>query len=201
MPAPLASQQQQEVWFPDTSTLVTLAYHPPLGDEVRAYLNDKRVVLLEVVVNELHSLASSTSNVAGYANQALGDLHWAGESVPIKDTDIIRARVLQEEIRALKPLKYDLEHWGESAIIALASLAQHFSPVMLCEDYNARVAANRNGIKTYSVHKLLSRMLKENKISLSEAISHTDALCSHARGPSITARELTQGELGRVGRP
>lgn len=162
MPVSLTSQQP-EVWFPDTSTLVTLAYHPPLGDAVRAYLNDKQVVLLEVVVDELHSLASSTSKVARYANQALGNISWAGKPISIKDADIVSARVFQEEISALKPLKYDLEHWGESAIIALASRARHFSPTMLCEDYNARVAANRNGVKSYSVHKLLARILKEKR--------------------------------------
>jgi predicted ribonuclease YlaK len=190
-----------EAWFPDTSTLITLAHRTPLGDAVRSYFDGKGVVLLEAVVDELEALTSTKGSVAPFAKKALRELSWAREPVPIKDADIVRALEFQNEIRGGEALSHDLEHWGESAIIALASLAQHRAPIMLSEDYNARAAANRNKISSYSVHKLLSRMIRENQISATDAEAHANALQRAGRASDYTAAELTSGRLGRVGQP
>jgi hypothetical protein len=40
-------------------------------------------------------------------------------------------------------------------VISLACRAQRLKPLMLCDDYNARVAAKNHGIEPLSVHKLL----------------------------------------------
>lgn len=78
-------QMAQQVWFLDTSALVTLAVHPPLQRAVEALLLAQRRVLVKAVVVELEGLASTKPPVAHWAATALGQLGWIGEPVGLDD--------------------------------------------------------------------------------------------------------------------
>ena len=104
-------------------------------------------------------------------------------------------------LRVLNKPREAREHWGESAIIAVASRARTLAPIMLCDDHGARVAANDNGIKPYGVHKLLSLMIKQNRITATDAETHANALNLASRFADYTAAELASFDLGRAGEP
>jgi hypothetical protein len=155
----------EQVWFFDTSALVTLSAHPPLRQAVEETLSVHRRVLVNAVVLELEGLASMPPPEGKWAKAALGQLDWLGKPVRLDDpvgTDL--ALEVQEELAAGRGLKHPAEHYGEAAIIALASRAQTLRPLMLSDDYNARVAAHTRGIRVLSVHKLLHLMVKQKKI-------------------------------------
>ncbi|MCE7001822.1 hypothetical protein LWC34_03075 [Kibdelosporangium philippinense] len=129
-------------------------------------------------------------------------MDWLGRPVRLDDpvgTDL--ALEIQEELAAGRGLKHPAEHYGEAAIIALASRAQTLRPLMLSDDYNARVAANVRGVRALSIHKLLHLMIKQAKVSVVEAAEFADALHAVGRSPDYTAEELSSGRLGRVGQP
>ena len=94
-----------------------------------------------------------------------------------------------------------MEHFGEAAVIALAGRAQTVKPLMLCDDYNARVAAKNHNVEPFSVHKLMYIMIRQGKITAAEAASFADALHTAGRHGDYTAQELASGRLGRVGQP
>jgi hypothetical protein len=94
-----------------------------------------------------------------------------------------------------------MQHYGEAAIIALATRAQKLRPLMLSDDYDARVAANNHGVEPFSVHKLLHLMIRQGKITAAQAAGFADALYSAGRAQDYTAAELSSGHLGRVGQP
>src|SRR5215217_1987303 len=77
----MESVARRLVWFPDTSALVTLAVHQPLQQAVRAVLSAHHRVLVQVVVDELESLAAAGGPVAKWAAIALNQLDWLGEPV------------------------------------------------------------------------------------------------------------------------
>lgn len=190
------------VWFPDTSALVTLAVHQPLHDAVVAALSDRRRVLVKAVVAELDGLARGTSPTASWAGQALKQLDWLGVPVCVDDpvgTEL--ALRFQEQVAAGRPLKHDLEHFGEAAIVALASRARKVAPRMLSDDYDARVLAKNNEVEPVSVHRLLFSMIVAGHISDAEAARFAAALHAAGRAPDYTAKELRTGRLGRVGQP
>jgi hypothetical protein len=190
------------VWFPDTSALVTLAVHQPLQDAVIAQLSNKRRVLVKSVVAELEGLAQGSSPTAGWANRALKQLDWLGKPVPVDDpvgTNL--ALQFQEQVAAGRPLKHDLEHYGEVAIVALASRARKLAPRMLSDDYDARVLAKNNDVEPVSVHRLLFSMIASGAISDAEAADFAEALCVAGRAQDYTAEELRTGRIGRAGRP
>jgi len=190
------------VWFPDTSILITLAVHLPLQQAVESVLSTHRRVLVRAVVSELECLASTEPPVGDWAAVALGRLDWLGKAVRLDDpvgTDL--ARTIQEELAAGRPLKHNAEHYGEAAIIALASRAQTLTPLMLSDDYDARVAAYSRNIKSLSVHRLLHMMLRQGKISEAQAEAFVNALFKAGRSQDYTVAELVSGRLGRVGRP
>ncbi len=60
-----------QVWFPDTSALVTMAVHLPLQQAVEATLTAHRRVLVTAVVAELEELAKSPTPTAAWAGAAL----------------------------------------------------------------------------------------------------------------------------------
>lgn len=190
------------VWFPDTSALVTLAVHQPLHDAVVAALSNRRRVLVKAVVAELEGLAQGTSPTAGWATRALNQLDWLG--VPVRVDDPVGTKLalkFQEQLAAGRPLKHDLEHYGEAAIIALASRARKLAPHMLSDDYNARVLAKNNNVEPVSVHRLLFSMIAGGVITDLEAADFAEALHAAGRAQDYTAEELRTGRLGRVGRP
>jgi hypothetical protein len=190
------------VWFPDTSALVTLAVHAPLHRAVVATLSTHHRVLLRAVVAELEDLAGSGDSAAPWAETALGQLDWLGEPVSLDDPVGTRlAAEIQLELAAGRALKHDSEHWGEAAIIALAARAQTVRPLMLSDDYNARVAALARGTNAYSVHKLLHQMIKQQRLAPAVAARFAEALTTAGRAQDYTADELASGKLGRVGQP
>ncbi len=197
-----AADTKALVWFPDTSALVTLAVHFPLQQAVQATLSAHRRVIVTAVVAELEELAKSPAPSAAWAGAALGQLSWLGEPVRLDDPAGTELAVeIQEQIAAARPLKHPLEHYGESAIISLASRAQTLHPLMVSDDYDARVAAKNRNVEPLSVHKLLHLMIRQRKITATQAVGFADALKMADRAHDYTTEELTSGRLGRVGQP
>jgi hypothetical protein len=190
------------VWFPDTSALVSLAVHLPLQQAVQATLSAHRRVLVTAIVAELEELAKSSTSTAVWAGAALGQLDWLGEPVRLDDPAGAELAVeVQEHIAAGRPLKHALEHFGEAAIISLASRARTLRPLMLSDDYEARVAAKNRNVEPLSVHKLLHLMIRQRKVTAAQAAGFADALNRAGRAQDYTAEELASGRLGRVGQP
>jgi hypothetical protein len=190
------------VWFPDTSALVTIAVHPPLQKAVVAALSGSRRVLVRAVVAELEGLAQGSPPTAAWAHQALRQLDWLGEPVPVDDPVGVELAVrFQEQVAAGRPLRHELEHFGEAAVVALASRAQLFEPRMLSDAYDARVLAKNNHVEPVSVHRLLFSMIAAGRLGEAEAADFASALHAAGRAPDYTVEELRTGRLGRVGRP
>jgi hypothetical protein len=190
------------VWFPDTSALVSLAVHLPLQQAVQATLLPHRRVLVTAVLAELQELARTHTRTAAWAGVALGQLDWLGEPVRLDDPAGTELAVqVQEHIAAGRPLKHPLEHFGEAAIISLASRARTLRPLMLSDDYDARVAAKTRNVAPLSVHKLLHLMIRQHRVTAAQAADFAEALNKAGRAPDYTAEELTSGRLGRVGQP
>lgn len=193
---------RRQVWFPDTSALVTLAVHLPLQQAVATVLSAHGRVLARAVLVELERLATTSDMTAIWASTALSQLGWLGEPVALDDPAGVELAVrLQEQIAAGRPLKHEMEHFGESAIISLASRAQVVRPLLLSDDYDARVAAKNSRVEAFSVHKLLHLMVRQGKLTATDAASFADVLYKAGRAQDYTARELASGRLGRVGQP
>lgn len=202
MTAAPAGAAKPAVWFLDTSALVSLAVDFPLQQAVQATLSSHRRVLVAAVVAELEELAKTADRTAAWAGMALGQLHWLGEPVRVDEpAGVELAAEIQEQIAAGRPLKHPLEHFGEAAIVSLACRAKTLRPLLLSEDYDARVAAKNRGVEPLSVHKLIHLMIKQDKIAVSEAFGFADALNKAGRAQNYTQAELASGRLGRVGQP
>ena len=197
-----ASLAKSIVWFVDTSALITLAVYQPLHDVVVSALSGHRRVLVRAVVVELEGLAGGRPPTSKWAVSALKQLNSWGEPVKV---DIPGGRELalrfQDQLAAGRPLKHALEHYGEAAIVALASRARMLVPRMLSDDYDARVLAKNNGVEPVSVHRLLSSMIAGGGITDAQAAHFADELHSAGRAADYTAAELRTGRLGRAGRP
>jgi hypothetical protein len=201
-PSGPAASEKALVWFPDTSALVSLAVHLPLQQAVQATVSAHRRVLVTAVVAELEELAKTPTPTAAWAGAALGQLDWLGEPVRLDDpagTEL--AAELQEQIAAGRPLKHALEHFGEAAIISLGSRARTLRPLMLSDDYDARIAAKNRNVEPLSVHKLMHLMISQRKVTTAQAFGFADALNRAGRAQDYTAEELASGRLGRVGQP
>ncbi|MGH3252450.1 MAG: hypothetical protein ACRDOI_40410 [Trebonia sp.] len=202
MTATPASARKPLVWFPDTSALVTMAVHAPLEQAVREALSAHRRVLLTAVVAELEGLAKAPHSSSAWASVALGQLGWLGKPVVVDEPiGVELAAGIQERIAAGRPLLHQAQHYGEAAIISLASRAQQLRPVMLSDDYDARVAAKAFNIEPLSIHKLMHLMIKQCKITAAQAFRFAEALDKAGRAKDYSAGELTSGRLGRVGQP
>ena len=141
------------------------------------------------------------SSAAGVAAKAHGELAWLGTPVPLDDPGQQLAVDFQEQIRGCRPLRHSTEHWGEAAILGLATRAQKLTPIMFSDDYNARVAANNHDVKAVSVHKYLHLMIRATAMTAPRAASHAKALHAANRHQDYTQQELEAGRLGRVGMP
>ncbi|MHB1817804.1 MAG: hypothetical protein ACYCO9_07135 [Streptosporangiaceae bacterium] len=181
---------------------MTLAVHPPLQRAVAAALSVHNLVLVESVVAELKGLAGTSDRAAVWAGTALGQLDWLGAPVRVDDPVGTRLAVeLQELIAGGRPLAHDMQHFGEAANISLASRARQLRPLMLSDDYDARVAAKNRDVEPFSVHKLLHLMISQGKITAAQASGYADALHAAHRAQDYTPAELSSGRLGRVGMP
>ncbi|GEM_PF-943361 len=199
-----AVDAKPQAWFLETSALVTLAVHLPLQQAVVAALSPSTFhrVLVKAVVTELEELSMTSDITATWAGTALGQLDWLGSAVALDDPVGVELAVqLQEEIAGGRPLKHPMEHFGEAAVISLASRARTVQPLMLCDDYDARVAAKNRNVEPVSVHKLMYLMIRQGKLTATEAGAFADALHTAGRHQDYTAQELASGRLGRVGQP
>lgn len=197
-----AGTARRPVWFPDTSALVTLAACVPLHKAVVGILSEHDRVLAAAVVDELETLAAVSGHVGKWAATALGQLDWLGRPVRLDDpAGTALALEIQQELSAGRPLKHEAEHYGEAAILAFASRARTVRPVLLSDDYDARIAAHARSMSSLSVHKLLHLMICQSKISSVEAAEFATALSELGRASDYTEVELISGRLGRVGRP
>lgn len=195
-------QGSPPVWFPDTSALVTLAVHEPLHAAVVSTLSAHQCVLVKAVADELESLTRVDGPIAKWAATALGQLDWLSAPVPLDDpAGTVRAIQIQEELSAGRPLRHPAEHYGEAAILALASRLRRVRPILLSDDYDARIAAHARRVKSFSTHKLLSMMIRQSRITSADATAYAAALAEAGRAQDYTESELAAGILGRVGRP
>lgn len=201
-PSEPTAKPRRQVWFPDTSALVTLAVHTPLQQAVVATLSTHDRVLVDAVAAELHGLAATVGPVSGWAGAALKQLDWLGTPVRVDDPVGTRLAVeLQEQIAGGRALSHAMQHYGEAAIISLASRARYLRPLMLSDDYDARVAAKNHDVEPVSVHKLLHLMIRQGKVAADQAASFANALNTAGRAQDYTAADLASGHLGRVGQP
>lgn len=191
------------LWFVDTSSLLSLAADDELREAVQGKLSSQRHVLLDVVVDELERLArQGRPAVQCLAATALGQLNWLGEPV---DTNALatgeRVAQIQDILRSGRALQHPSEHWAESVIMAMAERLTQVDPHVLSEDYSARIESLHHNLTPFSIHKLLSHMVREDGLSAVEAAGFADALKAAGRGSDYTAAEFISGKLGRVGHP
>lgn len=85
--------------------------------------------------------------------------------------------------------------------MAMAERLTQVNPHLLSEDYNARVESIHHNLTPFSVHKLLSQMVRRDRLSAAEAVAFANAITAADRGNDYTAEEFISGTLGRVGRP
>jgi hypothetical protein len=198
----MAAESKPQAWFVDTSFLVTLAVHLPLRQVVVETLSSHYRVLVKAVATELEELSKTADAAATWAGIALAQLDWLGQAVNLDDPiGVELAAQLQAEIAGARPLKHPMEHFGEAAIISLASRAHTVRPLMLSDDYDARIAAKKYKVEPFSVHKFLHLLIKQGKIAASEAAAFADALYTAGRHHDYTEQELASGRLSRVGQP
>ena len=144
---------------------------------------------------------------ATWTNLALSQLSWLGAPLAVaQDSEAFGTALdLQDEMAAENPLEHDNEHWGESVIIALGKHVTTRDVIMLSEDYNARVAANRHHVTSMSLAKLMRHMVLDEHRTADQAKAFTRALIRCDRwktNAAITAQDFIDGRIsGRMGRP
>lgn len=199
----------KRVWFLDTSSLLSMA----LGEEIEAAvldeIGDDRVVIIDVVHDELTRRAA-IPGTAGLARNALNRIQprWT-----IMDTarfvKLEEIRQAQEDVADGRTLTDDMQHWAESTIIALArrSAIAGFTSVkmLLSEDYDARrVACAGPYMRSVSIHALLLQRVKGKRMTPEAAAELGEILHAAGRGPAVTASDFadpTGRALGRVAKP
>lgn len=157
------------------------------------------------MVRKLDGLRKAPPPTAQWAGIALGQLGWLGDPVnaeagPVGDL----ALDIQEDMAAASPLERDDQHWGESVIIAMGLYLTTLDAILLSEDYDARVGANRHGIASMSLTKLLWHMTLDSFRTHAQAEAYTQALVRSRRWtkqPAVSAADFASGRLGRMGRP
>ncbi|WP_327074088.1 hypothetical protein OG196_26030 [Kitasatospora purpeofusca] len=190
------------LWFIDTSSLVTLAADDALRAAIERELGHQRRVLLDVVVDELEFLAAGNGDARGLAAAALEQLAWLGEPVDTADlTDSQQVLAIQEVVRGGRPLKHEREHWAESMIMNMSERLTLVRPQILTEDHGVRVESLNHGLTPFSVHKLLSTMVRSGRLDAGDAVAYADSLKASGRGQSYTAQDFMTGRLRRVGHP
>ena len=190
------------LWFPDTSSLLSLAVDDGLHAAIQAEIGGERIALLDVVVDELEFLAQG-GPVAHLAAKALTRLDWLGGVVDTSNkVDLNDVEAVQSVIAGGRPLKHTREHWAESVILALAGRLPKFACHILTEDYTARVEALQHDCEPYSLHRLLADMWNVGRATAEDAAAWAAALHAADRGRDCTADDFrTRRGLGRVDQP
>jgi hypothetical protein len=203
------SAASKRIWFLDTSSLLSMA----LDEEIEAVILDEigndPVMIIDIVQDELTRRAS-VSGTAGLAKTALNRLqpHWV-----VMDTkryvSLEDVQLAQEDVADGRTLTDDMQHWAESAIIALArrSATAGFTSIkmLLSEDYDARrVACTVPHTRGVSIHALLHERVQRNRMTSDAAAALGAILQAAGRGPAVTSGDFadpTGRGLGRVARP
>jgi hypothetical protein len=198
------------IWFIDTASLLSMAVDDAIATAVLKELGDDRVVIIDVVTDELHYRATR-DDTAELAKTALANKksEWTdldtGELVPLDD--VLDA---QEDVADGRTLKDDYQHWAESTIIALARQSAAAGSVsikvLLSEDFDARRVADAVPDTTStSIHGLLHHCVHVGKtLSPDAAAELARKLHDAGRGPVLTADDFADPSgrgLGRVGKP
>ncbi len=190
------------VWFLDTSSLVSMAVDPGLQSTVQEELMPQKCVLLDVVQDELETLARGRGVAKRLSEMALTQLAWLGSQVPTESlVQQLEVSQIQESVRGARPLRHVREHWAEAVAIDIGSRLTSSRAFLLSEDYNARVEAKKREVEPLSLHKLLSQMVIRHQLEALDAERYAKALHQVERGPECSAHEFAAGALGRVGRP
>ena len=207
-PATAAAPLKPEAWLFDTSTLLSLAAVDDLRAAVEAELSAQPCVLFDVVVDELTGLARRTDRTGLLARRARGQLGWLGAVADSSIGDVDRALAIQNVIAGTRALADPWEHWAESVMIDIARRMTQLTPVLLSEDHSARVEANQctpdgeGPVASYSLHKLMARMVQTGRLPAQDAASLADQLQQAGRAQlTYTAQEFSTGNLRRVGQP
>ena len=147
------------------------------------------------VVKELEHLRKD-ANVGGLATTALADLAWLGDPIVLDEDAGREAERLRNIIAAGRPLTHDLQHYAEAALIVVG---RPIGAQAIIEDYDARVAAQGNGVRPMSVHKLLRSLDQAGCAHLRSGVRvlRGDPVCQ--AGPRLHEEELIEGgrRLGR----
>jgi hypothetical protein len=206
--SPAAAPIKPEAWLFDTSTLLSLAAVPTLQVAIQAELSNQPCVLFDVVVDELAHLARRTDQTGLLARQAEGRLAWLGAAADSSIGDVDRALAIQDVIAGTRALVHEWEHWAESVMIDIARRMTQLTPILLSEDHSARVEASQctpegeGPIASYSLHKLMARMVRAGRMPAQDAASFADQLQQAGRARlTYTAQEFSTGNLRRVGQP
>jgi Aldo/keto reductase family len=115
--SPRQGAAKPQVWFPETSALVTLAVHLPLQQAVVAALSPHRRVLVKAVVTELEGLAMTSDSTATWAGTALGQLDWLGEPVPLDDRATVEAVGAAAAARGVTRAQISLAWLGRHPVV------------------------------------------------------------------------------------
>ncbi len=171
-------------------------------------IGNDRVVIIDIVQDELTHRAG-IPDTAGLAKVALTCIkpHWSvmGTTRYIGLEDM---QLAQEDVADGRTLTDDMQHWAESAIIALArrsATAGLTSKILLSEDYDARrVACTVPYTRGVSIHSLLHERVQGSRMTAEAAAVLGEKLHEAGRGPAVTASDFadpTGRGLGRVARP
>jgi len=182
----------------DTGGLLTLAVDAGLWHLTVSRFAGAAMVP-RAVITELEHLRGDRA-VGGLATAALADLDWLGEPVPLDDDRREEAMQLRDVIAGGRPLTHLLQHFGEAALIVIG---RPLRAQAIIEDYDARIAAHANGVRPFSVHRLLHLWIAQGVLSSGQAFQYCEAIRLARRGVDYTEEELIEGghKLGRVGRP
>jgi hypothetical protein len=201
--------QVPRVWFMDTSSLLTMAVHPDIEAAILAEMIDDRVVVIDIVADELAGCAKQSTTQL-LATNALARMPAAW--TPLETTKFVQladVKRIQTDVADGRVLSDDHQHWAESVIIALCerSVKNQSSQqkMFLSEDYDARRVANTVAMLTaLSIHRALYERVKGGRMTAADA-AHLCAIVYQAqRGPEITADDFTKPiskGLKRVGMP
>ena len=151
-------------------------------------------------MTELVGVTQIAGDVGSWAATALTQLDWLGTPVLVDDpVGIALAIAFQNEVAVGRPLRHPAEHYGEAAIVALASRAQHLRPRLLSDDYDAQILAHNHQVEPLSVHKLLTSMIAAGHVTPQTAAGHADDCdkpAAQATTPPTNSRPADSVESG-----
>lgn len=211
MPEPAESERPRysRVWFPDTSSLLSMAVDERAETAVLDEIGADPVMFIDVVEIELNRRARIAAT-AKLAEIALNHIrpHWVKMATERYVTEE-EVQQIQEEVADGRTLLDNHQHWAESTIIALArrSAAAGYTSVklLLSEDYEARrVACATPFMRALSVHALLHERVQKKRMTSQDAAELGEVLHTAGRGPAVTASDFADPSgrgLGRVAKP